>query len=115
MKIYFEDGILRSARQLPFPYPHVIEASRGITNNKMMLDWLKESHKDAIVYTNSLVAISTQYCWNERLQVPEFYVRAGEHLVFTRVDELTLGDFDNMKNILKVYIQEQFGDLLIGE
>ena len=108
MKIYFEDGELRDSTQLPFTYYIVISAANGVSRNICFLDDLIESDPNAIVYTNSIIAFSNEYAWNEELKVPEIYIRAGEHMLFTRIDKLTEKELRRTHNLAKMYVAGAF-------
>ena len=110
MKIYFEDGELVHYTQLPIEVDVAIQANRGVSQNLYMLDMFSE-HKDATVYTNSILAINNKYAWNNELKVPEIYIRAGEHMVFTRIDKLTERELKQGHNLMKMYLSNEFGNL----
>lgn len=108
MKIYFEDGELRSYRQLAFEYDFAIDATKGVSSNISALDGLVHLYPDATIYTNSIFAFSNEYAWNEELKVPEIYIRAGEHMLFTRIDKLTTRELREGHNIAKMWISGEF-------
>lgn len=108
MKIYFEDDELRHYTQLPFTADLVVQASRGVTQNIEELDRFMECHPDATIYTNSIFAFNNMYAWNERLQVPEVYIRAGEHMTFTRIDKLTQRELRRGHNLAHMYVAGEF-------
>lgn len=108
MKIYFEDGELVSSDYLPIDHYIVVNASSGVTSNINTLDNIKEHNPDAVVYTNSIFAFSNVYAWNGELKVPEIYIRAGEHRVFTRIDELTDRGLREGHNLARMYIAGAF-------
>ena len=108
MKIYFEDDALRHHSQVSFNADYVIDAQFGVTQNINMLDWCNENKPDSIIYTNSIFAFDNKYAWNEELHVPEIYIRAGEHMVFTRIDELTTRELRQAHNLAKMYVAGEF-------
>ena len=110
MKIYFEDGELRHHTQIPFKPDLVIQAGLGVNQNIDMLDLFYKHQPDAIVYTNSIFAFSNFYAWNKELKVPEIYIRAGEHMVFVRIDKLTNRELREGHNLGKMYISGEFED-----
>ena len=111
MKIYFEDGSLRKTSQLPVSIDYVIDAANGVTENINILDELYQREEELTIYTNSIFAFSNRYAWNEELKVPEIYIRAGEYMVFTRIDKLTNRELREGHNLAKLYVSGEFDDL----
>jgi hypothetical protein len=112
MKIYFEDGLLRNSIDNPSIETYtVISAIHGVSLNINDLEELKQKNDDSIViYTNSICAFSNRYAWNPELQAPEIYIRAGEDMVFTRIDELTERELREGHNLAKMYVAGEFGN-----
>lgn len=110
MKIYFENGRLLDPNRLAFDYDVKIDAGDGLFTNEHAFEVLLYHKPNATVYTNSLVAFEGQYCWNKDLGVPELYIRAGEHMVFTRIDELTNRELREGHNLLKLYRGGEFAE-----
>ena len=112
MKIYFEDGKLININQLPVKNDFLVDASYGVSSNINILDEFKqretEDGEDLVIYTNSIFAFSNQYAWNDELKVPEIYIRAGEHMVFTRIDKLTNRELREGHNLAKMYVSGEF-------
>lgn len=108
MKIYFEDGTLRNLNQLPSLIDYEVDAKNGISANINFLDELNQEEEDITIYTNSIFAFSNRYAWNENLKVPEIYIRAGEHMVFTRIDKLTTRELREGHNLAKMYVSGEF-------
>ena len=114
MKIYFEDGPLEDVSQLPFKPNWVISADDGISSNINTLEYERLREEDDfiadeyIIYTNSIVAFSNRYAWNEQLKVPEIYIRAGENQSFTRIDELTARELREGHYLAKMYLAGEF-------
>jgi hypothetical protein len=108
MKIYFEDGELVSSGYLPIDRYIVVNAASGVSRNIAVLDYIKETEPNAIVYTNSIFAFSNEYAWNEEFKVPEIYIRAGEHMLFTRIDKLTNRELREGHNLAKMYVAGEF-------
>lgn len=112
MKIYFEDGKLINTNQLPVKNDFLVDASYGVSSNINILDEFKqreiEDGESLIIYTNTIFAFSNQYAWNEELSVPEVYIRAGEHMVFTRIDKLTNRELREGHNLAKMYVSGEF-------
>ena len=110
MKIYFEDGLLRDKYQLPDTINYMLDASYGITSNIDFLNLLlkREDKENLVIYTNSIAAFSNKYAWNEKLKVPEIYIRAGEYMLFTRIDRLTDRELKEGHNLSKMYLSGEF-------
>lgn len=113
MKIYFEDGELRHTPIVDIDY--IVEANRGVTANIGVLDFYKQSSPNAIIYTNSIFAFSNIYAWNEELKAPEIYIRAGEHMEFTRIDKLTNRELRQGHNLAKMYVSGEFDNGVAGK
>ena len=104
MKIYFEDGELNRE----FKYDFIVDAKYGYTQNDCMLYYIKEEfYDDVSVYTNSLVALSNLYAWNNELKVPEIYLVRNND--FVRVDKLTNRELREGHNIRKMFMSGEFG------
>lgn len=110
MKIYFEDGKLRNTNQLPIKPDFIVNAEEGVNTNINYLDNVHRTNPNSIVYTNSIFAFSNLYSWNEKLKVPEIYIRAGEHMLFTRIDELTERELKEGHNLAKMYVAGEFNN-----
>ena len=108
MKIYFEDGNLVTSDYLPIDHCIVVNAGSGVNSNINVLNLIKENNPNATVYTNSIFAFSNIYAWNEELKVPEIYIRAGEHMLFTRIDKLTTRELREGHNLAKMYVAGEF-------
>lgn len=113
MKIYFEDGELTNEVQAAIGATHRVDGKFGFLQNQQALDTYNEYYKnhDVIIYTNSLVALSNEYCWNDELKVPELYIRPGAGREFVRVDLLTERWLREGHNLMKMYIANEFGNL----
>ena len=111
MQIYFEDGELRSVNQLPVKPDIVIDAGKGLTESFRLLGFAKETNPNCIVYTNAITAFNNRYAWNDSLKVPEIYIRAGEHLIFTRIDNLTERELREGHALAKLYISGEFDEI----
>ena len=108
MKIYFEDGSLKHLLSLPEKVHFTIDATNGVRDNINFLDDAYEKNPNFIIYTNSILAFSNKYAWNKELKVPEIYIRAGEHMLFTRIDKLTMRELREAHNLAKLYIAGEF-------
>ena len=111
MKIYFEDGELRSVNQLSIKPDIVIDAGKGLTESFRLLGFAKETNPNCIVYTNAITAFDNRYAWNNSLKVPEIYIRAGEHLIFTRIDNLTERELREGHALAKLYVSGEFDEI----
>ena len=109
MKIYFEDGSLVTSKYLPIENYTVVNAANGVSENISVLDRINMEQPGAIIYTNSIFAFRNIYAWNEELKVPEIYIRAGEHMIFTRIDKLTERELRQGHNLAKMYVAGEFG------
>lgn len=108
MKIYFEDGKLVNIKQLPIAPDYVIDAADGVTACMDMLDRISSTNRDAVVYTNSIIAFSNRYAWNEEKKIPDVYIRGGEHLEFTNIAFLTNRQLREGHNLAKMYLGGEF-------
>lgn len=108
MRIYFEDGLLVNLQDVSGGFIIKIDAAEGPRANQYSLNCAKKYHPDAVIYTNSLIALSNDYAWNEKLEVPEIYIRAGEDMKFYRIDRLTERELRFAHNICKMYLAGAF-------
>ena len=108
MKIYFEDSELVTSGYLPIRDYYEIDASKGYSHNEERLERIRDKHYNATVYTNQIAALQTKYCWNKELKVPELYIRAGEHMIFTRIDQCTDRELKYAHNLMHMYMNGVF-------
>lgn len=108
MKVYFEDGELRSTSQLSVKPNFVIDAGKGFTESIRLLDLAYDANPDCVVYTNSIAAVNNRYAWNDQLLVPEVYIRSGEHMLFTRIDALTERELRQGHCLARLYVAGEF-------
>lgn len=111
MKVYFEDGKLINTNQLPIKPDYIVKAEEGVSANINNLDNIYHINPNCVIYTNSIFAFSNRYAWNEELKTSEIYIRAGEHMVFTRIDNLTGRELREGHNLAKLYVSGEFDDL----
>ena len=101
MKIYFEDDQLCLVNS-----PNgakIVDAQYGYYDNYRRLELFnKTSNNDTIIYTNSLVALNNDYCWNEDKKCCELYLRniAGE---WKPCQSLTDKEIRKAHNLEKIY------------
>ena len=116
MQIYFEDGILTRKKCPSYSITthkcYLVDAMRGYSENidrlEVLLGEESVTGDTIVVYTNSLVALSTKYCWNDTLGVPELYLRPNADSEFVRVDELTDKEIHKVHNLMQMYINRAF-------
>ena len=108
MKIYFEDGELCKPEKVPFKYDFRVDAKKGYSDNCNTLESLHEFIPDAVIYTNSLVALSNRYAQNKEESAPDIYIRFGEYMVFTRIDKCTDREIRESHNIMAMYMNGAF-------
>ena len=134
MKIYFEDGRLEY-NPMQYGVPEgfrEIDAKDGYAANMydlMELKTIDDNEVDIVLYTNSLAALSNLFCWNDKLNVPELYLRAeivssiAEANQFTdrilesyvRVDKLTDKEIHKAHNLMQMYMNGAFAKKIILE
>ena len=112
MKIYFEDGRLINTKYLPEKPDYIIDATEGVTACLNSLCNLHMNKPDAIVYTNFILAMSNQYAWNEKLKVPEIYIRDNEHGCFTNITNFTHKELREAHNLARMYVAGAFETLV---
>lgn len=109
MKIYFEDGELKPTRRIAgVDYLYSIDASRGYSYCKNILNYAKLSYPNDSIYTNSIAALSNEYCWNDELGVAELYLRDVVTKKFVRVDMLTDKEIRKPHNLMHIYMNDGF-------
>ena len=115
MKIFFENGKLTYTKFLELPvknkkYVAIVDAKEGFAENKKHIEYyLKEKKEGGGIYTNSLVALSNIYCWNEEDQTPDLYLRdaKGE---WKRCQELTEKEIRYGHNLEHLYCNGVFDE-----
>lgn len=108
MKVYFEDGKLVDVKQLSVVPDFVIDAADGVTACINLLDNLDKYRRDCVIYTNSIFAFSNRYAWNEKLQLPEIFIRDNEHGLFTNITNFTKRELREGHNLAKLYVGGEF-------
>ena len=113
MRIYFEDGplIVNYTMILPPEEPDImLDAAEGVSHCINVLDNLLRNHKDCVIYTNSIFAFSNHYAWNEKLQLPEIYIR-DRNGIFTNITNFTNRILREGHNLAKLYVGGEFQPL----
>ena len=110
MKIYFEDGSLNRPDKAPKHYDYAIDAGNGYSMNDYHLELIQKLNSKAIIYTNSIVAFSNIYAWDEEAEAPQIYIRNKEG-IFTRIDEMTNRELKQGHNLWRLYEANEFGNL----
>lgn len=109
MKVYFEDsGLKPNHYAAGVDYLYAIDAGNGYTFCKHMLDYAKLCYPDCTIYTNSIIALSNEYCWNDIEQIPELYLRDTKTKEFVRVDKLTDKELRKPHNLMHMYLNNGF-------
>jgi len=115
MKIFYEEGPLRKRSEVSLPGQYMrIESEYGPLHNIACFDHLSEFHPDAIIYTNSIMALSSGYGWNEETKQHDIFLRVGENgdfSDFAPIQYLTSRELRQGHNIQKLYIAGEFKDL----
>jgi hypothetical protein len=106
MRIYFEDGTLSRPSGPNYQYDYIVDAREGYARNMRRFNAIKNLENDAIVYTNSLVALDNRFAWNSELGVPEVYLVVKDK--FVRIDQLTDRKLKEGHNLMNLYIAGEF-------
>lgn len=115
MKILFYDGSLTEflresdtgKRYAPFV---MVDADDGPTANYEKLTALLNEKFSDIVLTNSLVALSHVFGWNEEHNGTEIYLWRNKYKDFIRCDLLTTKEIREGHNIEKMYMAGSFDE-----
>lgn len=113
-KLYAEtddfNGIMEEIEKRVSPYPdHVrfINAKYGPKSNEEMLDELLDLDQtrglNVVVVTNSLVALSNKYCWDQRTGRCELYIFRPDKKWFVNAQELTEKEIREGHNLEALY------------
>lgn len=101
MKIYFEDDQLCLINSPAGA--KIVDAQYGYYDNYRRLElFYQVSDENTIIYTNSLVALNADYCWNDEKKCCELYLRdiAG---AWKPCQELTDKEIRKAHNLEKIY------------
>lgn len=110
MKILFYDGNIHYwARPSSFSNYNRLSASWGYTDNIKTLDlYRKKLGEDAIVLTNSIIALNHRYGWNEKENHTDIYFYVKSKHDFVRCDKLTDREIREGHNIMKMFLNGEF-------
>ena len=116
MRIYFYDGDLKNAA---FPQSlynnkvHTLNVVDGRYGPKANTEQLDETLKlpRQFILTNSLIALSHKYGWNEEENHTDIYLYVEELDKYVRIDELTDKDIRYAHNIEKMYLSGVFDEI----
>lgn len=112
MKIYFEDGKLYDTAFVKFEIgcdvDFTVDAVNGYSFCEDRFEISSHFHPNCTIYTNSLMAFDNKYVWNDKLSVPELYLRHKDTLLFTRIDQLTTRELRQGHNLMKLYLADEF-------
>ena len=104
MKVYFEDDVL-------YDIPEgcedsVINSNGGVSYCLNELNWKKKYNPTCSIYTNFLLALSPEYCWDDINDFCDAYVRFGGKWV--NLQTLTNRKLNKGLNIPKLYLAGEF-------
>lgn len=110
MIIYFEDGSITNESIYSVTGEELIkvDAANGYTANYNRLVAIeKERDFDTKIYTNSLVALSNRWCWDERNKIPQLYIRNkdGE---WENATHFAYSNIRQVNNLAKMYVNGLF-------
>ena len=105
MKVYFEDGLMYEAPEECGDFK--LDAKYGVSYCLNMLQWTKDTYPDQSIYTNSHLALSSEYCWDDVNDVCNAYVRRDGKWV--NLQDTTSIKLDKGLNIPKLYLAGEFG------
>lgn len=114
MKILFYDGMmseryfsLRDALEEEHygfnANSYDIDAVYGPGKCKIFLDYIKNENTNAIVLTNSLVALDNTYCWNDKTHSCDLYIFITSRNRFVSVNNLTDKNIKKAHNLEAMY------------
>lgn len=110
MRIYFYDGSLCEASKPGDEMYYRIDAMDGPTTCKINIQGLSDmvnhneiAYDNVAILSNSLVALSHEYGWNEREGHTDIYIWRFDLNKYVRIDELTDKEIRKAHNIEKMY------------
>ena len=109
MKILFFDGSIRNwSRPASIEYHLTVDAAYGPADNEAVLLEAYHYLNNAIILTNSLVALDHRYGWNEKEHHTDIYFYVESKHDSVRCDELTEREIREGHNIMKMYLNGAF-------
>ena len=111
MIIYFENGSITNNSLYSKNGEEIIkvDAGMGYSHCRKRLIHIDTNYPfNTEVYTNSLDAFSTYWCWNEEQNKPMIYVR-NEQKEWVHISELTTRTLRRGLNLEKLYVNGEFG------
>lgn len=128
MKILFYDGSLHdffniavTRQDITRKYLHPVEqhasvdADDGPTANYKKLKELSEEKFPYYIVTNSLVALSHVFGWNDKEKHTDIYLWRERYKDFIRCDRLTLKEIREAHNIEKMYMADSFDEEIVED
>lgn len=116
MKILFYDGpIKRWSRPTSFTHYNTVDAGAGYTNNVRELEAYQKFWGDnTIVLTNSMVALTHDFGWNQSEKHTDIYFYIESEHDFIRCDRLTFREIREGHNIAKLFMAGEFKEVCDG-
>lgn len=110
MIIYFEDGSITNESLYSATGEELIkiDAAQGYTANYNRLIAIEEERDfNTRIYTNSLVALSNRWCWDEVNKIPQLYIK-NKNNEWENITHFTDKDLRNAHNLEKMYMSGAF-------
>lgn len=109
MRIYFETGRLSVYESsIPAGEIYIIDAEDGVVNNQRMLDIIDTCKPNAVIYTNSVIALNSEYCWNNNTNQFDVFIRRTSDNMFVPIQQVIYEEFnmgtDLLAEILEYYV-----------
>ena len=105
----YTDGPIRNwPRPASIEYHFTVDAAYGPADNKAVLLETLHYLNNAIILTNSLVALDHRYGWNEKEHHTDIYFYVESRQDFVRCDELAGREIRQGHNIMKMYLNGAF-------
>lgn len=119
MKVLFYDGALDKDQLFAECYLRTlwntdifyVDAMFGPEAARVKLDMLlhrEDCGKNVAVITNSLMALDTKYCWNERIDSCELYFFIRSRGEFVEAQDLTDKMLRRSNNFIQMYLNGAF-------